>query len=909
VKTRFQLVVILGILGLMFSLVVGQATAAPTALTLSVGTTPAQSSFVSALNDADNDGDIGAADPKVGDAQDIAIRTVTVAVTDADAGDDTAGGSNDTITVTVSNTTRGTSFTLTLNETATEGNFSGTFVVNTVANQDLTATPRRLGANDGDTIRVVAGSLVRQLTADARRPDIADLSPAHKTVTRSQTISFTGRVTDARSAMPKTDSQPFAGSISINVELTPASGTFTDQVGTGTVTFTATTSGDAGFTFSSLIFLSEGVHRWNVTARDIAGNVITSDADLGTTAQDHHTVEIDATPPTIGPAETGKSWDAATGTIKSNVRNSIMVRLKKFVSGQGVDVEGTPEKLDPNSLQATDFLVGDPGAVPTAIVFPNLAPGATGNNTGKNPDGTDNDALDVDLRTIVFLTLASDLVGDAKPVVRITSTISDVAGNTVSSGSVTSQDKIGPKLTMTITGTAASRPITSDKVTITVSADEDSNLPLANALQARRLQNGTVGTTNNALEAARTQSNYREVTADRRWEWEFTRSGSNLGAGLYNVFVTVSDKNNNPSTVGLSGDPVDRTSTSAMFFEVDTGIQAPTIRPTTTENPNAFITIDFAGEAKEYGLAGQCTAPATPHPACAGATDTNLYFTTTPSQVVTDFDTHNKVTLVSAKLDGNDITSQVTFADEASGTKFFYKGSNLTVGEHKIEIQVKDEAGNIGTAGATTATTFSLVFNVTERAATRIQFTPGVNLVSFPGRPDNPDINAVFPNNVAVTQVFAFDPTQPGLWVVATRSRQPDGTFGAFEGPLKTIDGARGYVVISESAQSISTLVQRFGAGGVGGVPTPPPQIRLAAGWNFVPVIDTVGGQTTIKASSYFAGVAADVRKVYFFDPGEERFRLIDHTGAITPGDLTDDNLTVGAAYWVYMDKTGVLVP
>lgn len=893
-KTRFQLVVLLGILGLMFSLVVGQATAAPTDLTLEVVAT-GSSSFVSGLADTNGDGTT--------DAADVTLRTVTVTATDTAA----------TTDITIRNATRGVSHSMTIPDGGGGPNANvGTFVVNTVANQDLTATPPILGANDGDVIQVIAGSIVKQMTVDSRRPDITNLSPAHKTITRSQTIAFTGTITDSRSGMPKTNNQPTNASIDIAVALglnTPPVIPGDDRF--GQTTFTATSAGD-GFNFSLLMFLDEGVHLWKVRATDVAGNTIETDADLGTTARDDHSVEIDSTPPTIGPAETGKSWDAAAGTIKSNVRNSIMVRMKKFVQGQGVDLPGTPEKLDANSLQNTDFLVGDPGAIPVGLVFPNLAPGATGNNSGE------------DLRTIVFLTLASDLAGDAKPVVRITSTIADVAGNTTSSGSVTAQDKIGPRLTMDIVGTAASRPITSDKVTISVTADEDSNLPPASNLQVRRLLNGSVGSTVNALEAARTQSNYREVTADRKWEWEFTRAGSSLGPGLYNVFVTVSDKNGNSASSGVldnnatPGDPtddkVDRTSTSARFFEVDTGIQPPTIRPTSTENPNAFITIDFAGEAKEYGLAGQCTAAGTPHANCTGAADTNLYFISSAdagfdfTKVVTDFDTHNKVTLVSAKLDGNDITSQVTFADEASGTKFFYKGSNLAIGEHKVEIQVKDEAGNAGTGG-TTATTFSLLFSVTERAATTIRFTPGVNLISFPGRPDNPDINVVFPNNVAVTQVFAFDPTQPGLWIVATRSRQPDGTFGPFEGNLKTIDGARGYVVISESAQSISTLVQRFGAGGAGGaLPTPPPQIRLAAGWNFVPVIDTVGGRTTIEAKSYFAGVAADVRKVYFFDPGEERFSLIDHTGTITP-PATDDTLTVGAAYWVYMDKTGVLVP
>lgn len=837
---KLRAVFILVILGLLAPLAIGVVGAAPTELTL---TANSQSTYVSNAS----------APPGVG--------VVTVEVTDPDADQDP--NAPDTTTVRVRNVTRGREISaLTLPETGlSTGKFTGTFEVVAVADEDLLNF--KLGGNDGDTIRVIAGTLVKQLTVDGKSPVFANLSPTHMAITRAQTISFTGTVTDARSKIPASGGQPADDSITIWVEVVPNSGTFEDQ--TKNATFTATSAGD-GFNFSLILFLPEGVHKWFVKANDVAGNSGRSDADVATPEDQDHEVDIDATAPVISTftdtpertVTTGDAWDSGTGNIKKNVRNSVRVPFVKFNSTEA-------DKLDGGTIQASDFLVGDPGVVPTSVTFVNLAPDASGNNSG------------FDLRSQVFLTLPTDLSPDSTPVVRLTGAISDVAGNSTAAGSADAADGIAPKLSITITGTASSRPITKEKVTVTVSADEDSVNPGSGSLKVQRVEN------NNTLGTAKVPSDFSVVTEGRKWEWEYTFTAD---PGLYNVFLEVRDEVGNTAKVGLDTSPADLTKSGIQLFEVDRDIPTPALTPATTQNPNAFITLDFAGEAKEYGL------------------DESGGFTTTPADVKTDFDTHNTVTLVSASLDGNDITSGVTSISDSSGTKLFYKASGLAIGSHKVTVKVKDEAGNEKEFK-------DIPFEVQERQPIRLQVIPGVNYISLPGTPDDPSIDSVFPSSVPVTAVLAFDPQDPAGWRIATRTKQADGTFGPFEGRLDKIDGTRAYIVLAEGSQTVSVLVQRFsgGAGRPGELPTPPPFIELVKGWNLVPVIDVTGGKTAIPASSYFAGVLSSIRKVYGFNTGEETFQLVDFTGTITPLETADNDLAVGTAYWVYVDASGVLVP
>jgi hypothetical protein len=859
--------------------------------------------------------------------------------------DDVIGLTNRSVSVT--NISRNKSLTTDLVLTEginTPGTYTGTFYVDSVSNENLTTT---LGGNDGDTIRVVADSEVAQITVDGKTPVISDLSLPHGSITSSGVVEFSGKVIDARSNIAATSGQPNTGAILIEVEINASSGKFSDE--TASAKFTATDDAD-GFTFTLLKSLGEGVHRWRVKAVDVSGLMAQTDSDTsdectpfgssdgvdGANCQEND-VEIDTIPPAIDSATTGLSWNSKDGVVDKNVRNMIEVVFVAFDTG-------SPDKLDVDLIQRQDFLVGDPGSVPIALVFPNLGPGVEGNNTGTGalpfPDLPESPANtnDDDLRSVVFLELRNAQAPDDTTEVRIVNSIGDLAGKTTSSGSVTALDGIGPQLTMEIIPVPdTDNPVTNDKIRIKVTADEASVTPGASALQSRRIEDTTKVIADGAVApdpdlndlGPNKTGKFTSIVDGLEWEWELTFTAE-TSMGLYNVFLEVRDDIGNTASIGVLNSngggedgsaTVDRGHDGIRTFQVDLANPPPTITPGTgddgTENPNAFVTVDFTLEATEYGLAGPCTAAGKPHEDCRGAADTTLYFTLEPTLVVTDFDTHDSVALDAATftLDGVDVTDQVTVVSDGSGTKMFYKGSGLSIGEHEVKVSFIDEASN-------KEDTTGLLFDVNARSAIAISLIPGApNLISLPGRPDNIDINAVIPPDVPVTAVFAFAPELPGQWLVAARSCAS--TCGDFQGNLQVIDGTRAIVIITETSQPLSVLVQRFsgGAGARGALPTPPPILQLVQGFNLVPVIDTVGGRDTIDATEYFAGATDDIRKVYEFRTGEERFSVIPHTEDVlsagpdgiedTNDDVVTNVVTVGTSVWVFVDAAAgiILVP
>ena len=137
--------------------------------------------------------------------------------------------------------------------------------------------------------------------------------------------------------------------------------------------------------------------------------------------------------------------------------------------------------------------------------------------------------------------------------------------------------------------------------------------------------------------------------------------------GLFTVYVTTQDTSSgNVGTMGDNSAPVDVDGeTSAILFERDTNLPAPDVNPHlagvqgdfSIDDPNAFISIDFSGEASEYYQ-----------------------------------DTHGMVTIVSAMLDDMDITDDLQ--PNQAGNVFLYKASGLALGEHTLSITAMDEAGN-----------------------------------------------------------------------------------------------------------------------------------------------------------------------------------------------------------------------
>ena len=101
--------------------------------------------------------------------------------------------------------------------------------------------------------------------------------------------------------------------------------------------------------------------------------------------------------------------------------------------------------------------------------------------------GTDIEKNDIpgDPRSRVYIELAEDLASDETPTVQVVGgAVRDLAGNTNDAGSLTGddnevQDWIAPRLTVTVTSTAADRPVANEKgsFTVDVTADEDVSRP------------------------------------------------------------------------------------------------------------------------------------------------------------------------------------------------------------------------------------------------------------------------------------------------------------------------------------------------------------------------------------------------------------------------------------------------
>ena len=145
-------------------------------------------------------------------------------------------------------------------------------------------------------------------------------------------------------------------------------------------------------------------------------------------------------------------------------------------------------------------------------------------------------------------------------------------------------------------------------------------------------------------------------------------------------------------------------------------------------------------------------------------------------------------------------------------------------------------------------------FEVTQRAAHKVSLWPGNNLVSLPGDPVDPSIDAVLPPSHPATAVLAYDPTDPvGPWLAATRD-----PGGVWSGPLTEIRQGHGYWVDTSAFTPISARLVERGSGEV------PPTFALTAGWNLIGVVaassDSIGDVT---ASSYLASVSWSVAYTY----------------------------------------------
>jgi hypothetical protein len=769
------------------------------------------------------------------------------------------GAVNDTgTTVKVTSNSDPTGITVALTETGpTTGIFKLTILATSSAS-DATASPPELQVGANDTISLKysdaspAATISNTLTVETTIPVFSNLTPAEATAGQASRPEVEADVTDSDSGVKDTLVRVIFAIDSTGDGAIDGTPQDIDVKGSGDLT--AITAG-----FHAKLRLPQDMQPstdatiyWWVKSTDVAGNIGISDRQVtissvndacdssafstaftggsvtslvgkkpGTTADVNGcqpmSIKVDFLPPTIvtGGAKTGTWWNAdvspnVTETDVTKAKNtSIMVTFS--------------EDLDGTTVQTSDFKVD--GIAPANAQWFSGA------------------------KTNVFLTVPA-MAADARPKVELVGSVSDVAGNVQTTGSVAlAADGIAPGITVTLTGTGTgARVVTTGKITIHIVTDEDVGQPFVNV---RKVLDETSSVTDVNLGATTTPT--AVLKAARTYEAELTITT----AGLYNVWITANDATaQNMGTKGVIGSAAISiaAATSALLFEVDTAVAAPAIGPASTDDTDTFISIEFTAEGTEYKSTGTGAA---------------------------DFDAHDTVTITSATLNAVDITPLAT----TDNKKFLHKATGLAVGSHTVKVKAKDLAGNekefTGTVKIVARSDFSLPLN------------PGWNLVSIPGEPKDAAIDVVIPATHPVSTVLTYDPSVPGGWLTAVR-----GGDGNFAGTLDTISAGRAYWVLTNSFEAIKVNIPRLSSGAA----VLPPTINIVTGWNFIPVLDVTGDlaagatATTTGTGSYTAGLT--VSRVWTFDTVGNKWV-----------DVTTTTVAVGSGYWLYATKSGTLIP
>jgi len=719
----------------------------------------------------------------------------------------------------------------------------------------------KVGASDvvkisyTDAAPTPATTVTDTVVVESTGPTFSNFSPAHNIGTQVTRPTITADVTDADSLVKKTtikivfvvdaDNDNIVDSGEASEVTVDTSGTLTAVTG-GFRAEQRLPAASAPTTDAQLF--------WWVKSDDNGGNAGVSDrlTSIGTTADactaasfpavgsltgvtisdlttnsaavggcQPYMVKIDFTDPDMTSATTGTWWDTSKSTTDKTEATASKAKTDSIIVNFNEPIDGA-------SVAAADFTVDD--------VVPLSATHYSGNSDA------------------VFIT-TSAMTADKKPKVKLVGAILDVAGNDLTIDEVTSGDGIAPTVTVSVTGDAAATvPGAKSKVTINFGTNEAATVD-SSSVAVKAMATATTVTT-------QTSTGSPSLVSAQNWKVTATPAA----AGVHNIYVSANDLAGNAGTAGHATDP---SNTAAILFEKDTSIPDPTFTPTTTDDPDAFLILDFANEGKEYGLN------------VAGDGFVSEDFATTAVTVGTDKDTHGTVTLNSLTLDGVDILSSVNTEDNIV---FLYKSSGLTIGDHIVKVKATDAVGNEMAEKSFTA-------KVTAKALFSVKLQPGWNLVSLPNSPADSAINTVIASTMPVDTVLSYE---GGAWKTAVRNT----TSGNLEGNLSSMTAGTAYWVHTTTFQPIKVNIP----GTSGGQQVTPPTVSLSVGWNLIPAIDVSGSKSAgdslaVTLSQYLANVTWS--RVYEYDTLNTKFTNI--VGTSSP--------TVGKGYWVYVTAAGVLVP
>ena len=795
--------------------------------------------------------------------------------------------------------------------------------VETVADfNDVGMLIPRLPVNPRDTVSVRHPDDTGSIRVETTGAVFSRLSPNHDTAVRDSRPELSAQVVDGDSGLKDSDID-FIYTVDNGAvqTLDPSEDGYTDTVPNGFTVRARVTRVDDD---------TDQVIRWWVKAKDKAGNVAYSDrlptvdgaanrcvamtdtaaAAANSTCQPY-VITVDNTDPNMLRAETGRFWDSSLSTGDSDDKTEY--RASEASNASVLVIFN--EHLDIGSVQATDFEVND--ATPqSADVFnvtvrddnfqtyaesPNPTPSGSEDDDDDPDTGDGNKAIAGDSvqdegekRGYVFLAVNA-MTSNAKPKVELVDGIEDIAGNRRSSAAITAAtDRIGPELTVTFSG--GDRPVTNKKVEFTVTSDEDIGSP---TVRYARIRSTKVedGDSVQILDTARTDAvvNFRNA---KEYGVEITPPTD----GLYTVFVEADDSaGGNAGTIGddettTAGSTVTidvDSDTTALLFERDKAIDKPDFDPARTgvndkfetDDANGFVRIDYSAEASEYYDAGSgakvCNQQVSP-------ANCDPDVTTDDETAVTgdDLDTYGRLTIVTATLDGTDISDDLN--PNSDGNIFQYHLDGMAEGEYTLEITVRDEAGNQNAAA------HKGTIKIIERKPYKLTLNPGWNLVSLPGQPADTDINEVISADHPIDAVATYDPMVPGTWLTSLESG--DGTF---DGTVETIQAGLAYWIRTTSFQALEVDIPKPTPGAT---TTLLPTIPISQGWNLVPILDVDGDfelATQTEDDNYFSGLTdGSIAAIYTYNTVTNSWASVSETG-----------VELGKGYWVYATKPGVIVP
>ena len=535
------------------------------------------------------------------------------------------------------------------------------------------------------------------------------------------------------------------------------------------------------------------------------------------------------------------------------------------------------EDLDEDSIDADDFWIDGVAAEAAKLV-----------EMGEG---------DAKTRSTVDLTVAA-LDSDASPKVTLPKgQLNDVAGNGNAKGERNANDGIAPGLSSVVVDTTLAKE--KDKVKTTLSSAEKlatggvivsingpaaddtisglvsakSTQPLeyaATVTVAKGTETGKYGVSIQVMDVAQNSSDNltpvkgEEVTAD---------------GGMVKVANTPIGDRNFDGTVDAGDVDVDGATATAV------DASAGTIEVDSADGDEITVTYKYVADAT---FEVDQDAPGIGFTPASGTSieNTSPYIRVTFDDSEYPGDSHTETWLTGAMLTGPDGEEDVMDQFQTGDNKnYLWAASGLALGSHSLEIKGKDDNGN--------SVTGTMEFTITARSKVKIALVPGLNLISLPGVPADTAVDAVI-SNPDIEFVSTYDPASPEGFQSAVRG--PGGSFGSGQ-TLSIIDGSKAYWISTTSYAALEVDIPGYG----GDAAAPPPVFRLAAGWNLVPIVAVNPATKEVDADDYLSGLSWS--RGYGYDTESLPPALV----GFTPG--SDEMLTVGTGYWVYLTAAGDLVP